>query len=1640
MKLLFLSLLLSINLSGTWQFSIDRTPEGVRPTVYTDEVTLPGSMLTNGKGDDVSIHTQWVGSLYDSSYFYNPAMAKYREPGNLKFPFFLTPEKHYVGNAWYKKTVKVPASWQGRKVTLYLERPHIETTLLVNGKEAGHQMSLCVPHQFDITDYVEFGQENTLEIKIYNGIENVCVGQDSHSVTDQTQGDWNGITGKIELRDEPIVWRCRVEPDVDNASARIFLNDSIYDISLKRPLKLWDEYNPYLYTVKVNYQGQNIPVSFGMRKVSIEGRNILLNGQVLKLRGTVGNCCFPETGYAPTDVASWEKIFRKCKEYGLNAMRFHSYCPPEAAFTAADKVGFYLQAEGPSWPNHGVKLGNGMAIDKYLIDECKAIIDQYGAHPSLLMMGAGNEPAGNWVQWCNRFVKEMHRYDPTRIYCDASVGGGWAWAADAEFHIKGGARGLDEWKNHAPQTMDDFTPGMDLPRNFKPSAEKPTNTEPIVCHETGQWCAFPDLTETSQYTGVYKARNFEIFADLLKENGMEGQSRKFLMASGRLQTLAYKFDIERNLRTPDYAGFLLLGLNDYSGQGTALVGALNVHWMEKGYVTANEWKEFCSDVVPLARFPKFVYGDQEQIQIGTMLYNATFGREKYSQLEYVISSADTKSTLQKGKVQVGGNILFAPKPQAKSKAFVPRKLTLTLKAGNHSNHWDFWVYPTAIAKETEADPANGNITGIMVTDTLDAKALFFLNAGGKVLLTAGGKIKFGNDVSHQYLPVFWNTSWFKMRPPHTTGSYIENTHPIFRDFPTDDWQDLNWWELVNRTQVMNLAEFPAGFQPIVQPIDTWHVSRKLGMLFEAKVGKGRLVMTTMNLSRDLDKRLVARQLRYSILKYMQSNEFQPQFELDPSVIRNLFTKTAPPVNMFTKDTPDELKPKLTSSTTDCNLQLKPGTPRSKETFAFGTSANGKGGSLLVDNKGFIMDGKGVIPVMGEIHFSRVPRKEWKTELLKMKAGGVNIVATYIFWIHHEATEGQFDWTGNKDLRAFVQTCQEAGLPVVLRVGPFCHGEVYLGGIPEWLVDKAAADPKQYKLRSTAPGFLAATRKLYEEIFGQVDGLLYKQGGPIVGMQIENECRGPWPYYMALKDIALQQGFDLPFYTRTGWPKLNGREEFGKLLPLYGDYADGFWERTNKDMPGGYPNAFVFKSGRVSENIATETFKASELKDDGTPATSSQLTYPYLTCELGGGMQTAYHRRVRIFPKDALALAICKVGSGSNLPGYYMYHGGTNPGRHLSEIQASKVTNYNDLSEINYDFQAPLGQMGQYNESYHWTRRFHLFLSNFGEELRDMDPQFPAGNLEDGRKDSALRYAVRTDGKSGFVFVNNYMRMFPLSDKEGVRFLFTTADGQKITFPRFDILKDEAFVLPFGLRFCNQTIDWATAQPLMKLEGKEPVLVLAQIRGIEPQISVDGQVFSLSTKQPVRTFKGWSVRLLSVEESLKAYQFGNQLYLSDIPLFEDEKGRIWQEEFRLTDRTVSVQQTASHQGLREVKTGGAKVAERPTDADFEKAAVWTLGDLDRLSDYDLLQVDYQGDVARVYADGQLVQDNQWNGNPMLVRVSDLKGKRAEIRILPLGKDYPVYLQPDERKVLAEAPDGLLCQLKQVHVIEHKQIQK
>lgn len=933
-----------LDLSGTWKFQIDRDDTGVKDRWFgkeltTDHINLPGSMPEKLKGDDVTVRTRWTGSLYDSSYYFNPYMEKYRMDGQVKLPFFLTPDKHYVGVAWYQKTVRVPANWKGQRIVLFLERPHIETTVWVGQKKVGMQNSLCVPHVYDLTSVVTPGKECRISIRVDNRIKEINVGLDSHSITDQTQGNWNGIVGRMELQSVPQTCfeDIQVYPNLAekkalvrfslNASstetvemsfsARSFNAERIHEvpaIDLKINAKkginsyeaelpmgddflTWDEFSPALYRLTATLTGRHgtetKTIEFGMREFKIEGKWFYVNGRKTMLRGTVENCVFPLTGYAPMDVESWERVFRICREYGLNHMRFHSYCPPEAAFQAADRTGFYLQPEGPSWPNHGPKLGLGQPIDKYLMDETIAMTQAYGNHASFCMLACGNEPSGRWVEWVTRFVDFWKKTDPRRVYTGASVGGSWQWQPHNQYHVKAGARGLT-WAKQQPESMSDFRANID------------TVSQPFVSHETGQWCAFPDFNEIRKYTGVNKARNFEIFRDLLRDNNMAELGHDFMMASGKLQALCYKHEIEKTMRTPDYAGFQLLALNDYTGQGTALVGILDAFFDEKGYIDAPAFRRFCSPTVPLARIPKFTYTNAETFRADVEV--AHFGSAPLTNAEitYIIQDTYgkvyTEGIINRKDIPIGNLYSLGHVEFPLTDIDTPRKLNFEVRIeGTEAvNDWDFWVYPAQV-EATEGD--------VYTTDTLDAKALTVLKEGGKVLITAGRNVKYGKEVQQYFTPVFWNTSWFKMRPPHTTGIFVNEYHPLFHEFPTEYHSNLQWWELLNRTPVMQFTDFPADFQPLIQSIDTWFLSRKIGVLFEAKVLNGRLIMTTLDLTSRPEERVVARQLRKAVYDYMNSDYFRPDFKVSPEQIGQLFTKEAGAVSSYTNDSPDELKPK-----------------------------------------------------------------------------------------------------------------------------------------------------------------------------------------------------------------------------------------------------------------------------------------------------------------------------------------------------------------------------------------------------------------------------------------------------------------------------------------------------------------------------------------------------------------------------------------------------------------------------------------------------------------------------------------------------------------------------------------------------------
>lgn len=648
-----------IDLTGKWQFTTDSTN-------WSGSILLPGSMTSNGLGEDININTPWTGSINDDSYFKNEHYAKYRNSDNIKIPFWLQPVKYYKGVAWYRKEVNIPTDWNQQDISLFLERCHWETRLWVDDKEIGMQNTLGTPHQYDLSDVLTPGK-HTLTLRIDNRIKDIDPGENSHSISDHTQGNWNGVIGDmyLQVRPQVSIVHTDIYPDINAKNIRVktYLknkkktkatailtlkangksiqqeivllpgeNKTETILSLGDNICLWDEFNPNLYTLEASLTDKEKTTTdthteqFGMRDFRVTDRHITINGRPVFLRGTLDCAAFPKTGYPPTDQASWEKIFTACRNHGLNHIRFHSWCPPEAAFCAADKMGMYLEIECSSWANSSTTIGDGKPLDAFILKESEAIVRTFGNHPSFCMMMYGNEPAG---AGSNNYLAEFTSYwkkqDKRRIY---STAGGWPnlpvsdFLSDPSPRIQGWGQGLNSIINaQAPRTDYDWSEYIN---RF---------TQPIVSHEIGQWCVYPNFKEMKKYTGVMRPTNFEIFQESLQENGMKALSDSFLLASGKLQVLCYKADIEAALRTKDFGGFQLLGLYDFPGQGTAPVGVLDAFWEEKGYISPEEYSRFCNATVPLARLSKLIFTNNDTLKASvevahygsSPLQNATTG-------------------------------------------------------------------------------------------------------------------------------------------------------------------------------------------------------------------------------------------------------------------------------------------------------------------------------------------------------------------------------------------------------------------------------------------------------------------------------------------------------------------------------------------------------------------------------------------------------------------------------------------------------------------------------------------------------------------------------------------------------------------------------------------------------------------------------------------------------------------------------------------------------------------------------------------------------------------------------------------------------------------------------------------------------
>lgn len=923
--LLFVSIVATaqrIDLSGQWRFAIDHNNIGVQQQWYNkvmpETVMLPGSMMTNGKGDDVDVNTKWTGDIVDSSYYTSPAYAKYRQKNNIKYPFWLQPNKYYIGAAWYQREITIPRDWKDKSIVLFMERCHWESRLWIDGKEIGMCKGLSVPQAYELTNVLAPGK-HTISFCVDNSIKTVNVGINSHSISDHTQGNWNGIIGDFYLEARPIVnWKqVGVFPDIANhiltikASVRnegrkiakasfsfklkgnivsedrklnVGVNDLIFKLTLPYEIKTWDEFSPNLYSVEMNVANKkdidSKSITFGCRDWAVRDTTLYLNNHPVFMRGTLHCAAFPLTGYPSTDKNEWLREFKIMKEYGLNHVRFHTWCPPEVAFEAADELGMYLSIECSSWANDGrfvakdttlsANLGYGRPIDKFIYNESEDIVSAYGNHPSFCFMSYGNEPGGRkYVGYLKTFVKYWKSKDNRRLYTSAA---GWPNIVEADYNndpkprIQGWGEGLKSIINSkAPSTSYDW---------YAYTSKYPN---PFISHEIGQWCVYPDFKEMKLYTGIYKPKNFEIFKETLAEHGLLQLADSFLLASGKLQTLCYKADIEAALRTKKFGGFQLLGLNDFPGQGTALVGTLNVFWGEKGYVSPSEYRRFCSPIVPLARMDKLIYENTDTLRASVEVANY-YKPLSEPLIKWTIRNSEElivrQGTFTVKDIPVGnclhlGNIIIPFNDITKAE-----QLNLEVSVNGNSNDWNIWVYPNKTVLPKYADR-------ILLTDTLDANAQKLLAKGGSVILSIRkGKLKkeFGGDIAVGFSSIFWNTLWTNGQPPHTLGILCDPSHVALKEFPTKYYSDYQWWDTMSYSNAINIGVVNDKIKPIVRVIDDWFTNRSLALLFEARVGNGKVIVSGIDFNGDLSHRPAAKQLLFSIKKYMVSKYFNPSLK------------------------------------------------------------------------------------------------------------------------------------------------------------------------------------------------------------------------------------------------------------------------------------------------------------------------------------------------------------------------------------------------------------------------------------------------------------------------------------------------------------------------------------------------------------------------------------------------------------------------------------------------------------------------------------------------------------------------------------------------------------------------------------------
>ncbi len=886
-----------IDLSGSWQFALDADGSLSPSSALSDVVQLPGTTDTNKKGSPLSYFDETT---------------------------HLSRRYYYKGRAWYSREILIPKSWKKKSVLLFLELTKF-TEVYLDGSRVGQCNDISTPQVYQLPRLKPGRHVLTIMVDNSSGVPQQVYGS-SHAYTEDTQTNWNGVIGRLGLYAVP---QTKSKASAEGALASGLISPANSASSLSRRTSSPSQssspslssssslssspslssssrksnpsglFSPSLFSNYTNYSGQS-PVPAIFRNFEIRGKHFYADSHRIFLRGRHDACVWPLTGHVAMDNASWRHYFEVCKEYGLNHVRFHSWCPPEAAFAMADSMGIILQPELPFW---GDFKAEDSLLMTFLHKEGENIMRWYGHHPSFRMFALGNELWGS-IEKMREFVDDFRHMAPDKVFTFGSnYYLGYQGVKPGMDYFTTCRVGGEGWGNYNTHTRGSFSfadaADGGMINHFHPNTTMnfdegcALSSVPVISHETAQFQTYPDYAEISKYTGVLQPCNIEIFRKRLEKAGMSDQAADFHRASGLWSMQLYKQDVEMDLRTRDMAGFQLLDLQDYPGQGSAYVGVLDAFLDSKGLITPLEWRGFCSEVVPMAIMDRFCFTDDEPLRVRFQVANYGGQSLKGQTLRYFLKwnedgSLKTQShqltidTDEEGLIDVGSADVPFPKLGK------PMRFTLSLEISGRGEHNDYpiWIYPS----QTNLEPLKN---GILLARDLSDDVVRQLSEGASVLLMPDST---DLCVGGLFQTDYWNYRMFKTISennkrsvsPGTLGILCNPQHPLLRLFPTEDHSSWQWFPVVKESHPFILDNTSPNYRPIVQVIDNIERNHKLGLVFEFKVGIGRLLVVMSNLEQAAQYP-EGRQFYASVLSYMHSADFAPATSITSEQLRLLFS-------------------------------------------------------------------------------------------------------------------------------------------------------------------------------------------------------------------------------------------------------------------------------------------------------------------------------------------------------------------------------------------------------------------------------------------------------------------------------------------------------------------------------------------------------------------------------------------------------------------------------------------------------------------------------------------------------------------------------------------------------------------------------